>query len=124
MPHTHPLLFIFSGFLSLMHVNVYSPKKIEHFPDHDDAAGSLGFEAHRLSQRQRFTPFPYDSRLSTTIHAFLRQTQTWTKHDVRPAIENKLKTPFPKTKKQNVVQEAKARAATVPNPKYGGAARI
>jgi hypothetical protein len=98
MPHTRPTLFIFSDFLSLMHVNVYSPEKVEHFPDHDDAVGSLGFEAHRLSQRQRFTPFQYDSSLSRTIHAFLRQSQPWTNHDSSLAIKNKLKTPFPKTR--------------------------
>jgi hypothetical protein len=37
-----------------------------------------------------------DSRLSRTIHAFLRQSQTWTKHDVRLATEKKPETPFPK----------------------------
>jgi hypothetical protein len=37
-----------------------------------------------------------DSHLSRTIHAFPRQTQTWTKHDLRLATEKKPKTPFPK----------------------------
>jgi hypothetical protein len=54
------------GFLVAHHVNVYSPKKTEHFPYGDDAMGSQEFEPHRLSQRQLhtfpvlFTPFPYD----------------------------------------------------------------
>jgi hypothetical protein len=56
-----------------------------------------------------------DSHLSRTIHAFPRQTQTWTKHDVRLATEKKPKTPFPKTKKQNVVKEAKTRALLKPD---------
>jgi hypothetical protein len=37
-----------------------------------------------------------DSCLSRTICAFLRQSQPWTKHDLRLAPEKKPKTPFPK----------------------------
>jgi hypothetical protein len=40
-----------------------------------------------------------DSHLSHTIHAFPRQSQTWTNHDLRLATEKKPKTPFPKNKK-------------------------
>jgi hypothetical protein len=98
MPHTRPLLFISSDMLSLRHVNIYPPKKVEDFPDHDDGVGSLGFEAHRIGQGKRFTPFPYDLHLFSTIRAFLRRSQPWTKHDLRLAIEKKPKTPLPKTR--------------------------
>jgi hypothetical protein len=76
------------------------------------------------------TPFPYDSCLSHTIHAFLRQSQPWTNHKSRLAIKKKPKTPFPKRKKQNPSftpfrkRKRVLIRVTVLNPKYGGAARI
>jgi hypothetical protein len=40
-----------------------------------------------------------DSRLSSTIRAFLRLSQPWAEHDLRLVIEKKLKTSF--FKKEN-----------------------
>jgi hypothetical protein len=61
-------------------------------------------------------PFPYYSRLSSTIRAFLRLSQPWAEHDLRLAIEKKLKTAFSKKRKeQNALQEAKTRALLKPD---------
>jgi hypothetical protein len=69
------------------------------------------FEAHRLCQGQRFTPFLYYSRLFRTIYAFLCRFQPWTNHDLRLVTEKKLKTSFPKNKTYpHIVQEEKAPA--------------
>lgn len=65
-----------------------------------------GLKAHRLNLRQRLTPFPYESHLYHTNHAFVCRfeperaesslIQTWTKPDLKRAIEKKPKTPFSK----------------------------
>jgi hypothetical protein len=65
---------------------------VEHFRDHDDAWDSWDL---KLTDPDKGD----DSHLSRTIHAFLRQSRPWTKHDSRLGIEKKPKTLNPKKKK-------------------------
>jgi hypothetical protein len=118
------MLSIFSDLLSLMHVNAYSPEKVDIFQ-----IMMMRWDPWDLKLTNSVSG--NDSHLSRTIHTFpVRFMPSRAKPRRRPSmtqglpLKRSLKHTFPKTKRQNVVQEAKTRAATVLNPNYGGAARI